>query len=277
MPVRPNWLIETYKVFVFRQKCCRRLSSSKLPVLCIHEDVLWKCLCCEFQRRGPTLQIPQTASPGDARKCQSKWASATTSYSSELFRGSFPSLSLSASSLLFNCLSLPFFSLHRWRCAYLSSAVSQCLWWSIRIADGEREGCLNAAWCSAKLRALKPSRHESSPVTAWCLPLQRTLSLGRKTPALIRPRNKESNYISTRSILLRCMNRLYSRAQIPKAQLSRFPAPTNESWLHFFGNKKIDGAGRAFLLMSLCFPTFFYMNWFRIRSYQLWIVIITVH
>lgn len=95
---------------------------------------------------------------------------------------------------LFNCLSLPYFPglLHR-RCAYLSSAVSQGLWWSIRIADGEREGCLNAAWCFHKLCVLKPSRHESSPVTARCLPLQLRLSLGRKTLALIRPQSKESN------------------------------------------------------------------------------------
>lgn len=103
-------------------------------------------------------------------------------------------LSLSASTPLFNCLSLPYFSLlHHWRCAYLSSAVSQGLWLSIRIADGEREGCINAAWCFPKLCAMKPSRHETSPVTARCLPLQLTLSLGRKTPALIRPLSKESN------------------------------------------------------------------------------------
>ena len=103
-------------------------------------------------------------------------------------------LSLSASTPLFNCLSLPYFPLlHHWRCAYLSSAVSQGLWWSIRIADGEREGCLNAAWCFPKLCAMKPSRHETSPVTARCLPLQLMLSLGRKTPALIRPLSKESN------------------------------------------------------------------------------------
>lgn len=74
------------------------------------------------------------------------------------------------------CLCLIFLYFHHWRCAYLSTAVSQGLWWSIRIADGEREGCLNAAWCFAKLYALKPSRHESSPVTAWCIPLQLRLS-----------------------------------------------------------------------------------------------------
>lgn len=91
-------------------------------------------------------------------------------------------------------VSLPYFSpLHHWRCAYLSSAVLQSLWWSIRIADGKRKGCLNAAWCFLKLCALKPSRHKSTPVTAWCLPLQLMLSLGRKTPALIRPWSKESN------------------------------------------------------------------------------------
>jgi len=105
------------------------------------------------------------------------------------------SLSLSASTPLSLQLSVSaYFSLlHHRRCAYLSSAVSQRLWWSIRIADGEREGCLNAAWCLPKLCALKPSRHESSPVTAWCLHLQLTLSLGRKTPALMRPGSKESN------------------------------------------------------------------------------------
>lgn len=91
-------------------------------------------------------------------------------------------------------LHLSYFSrLHHRRRAYLSCAVSQGVWWSVRIADGERESCLNVAWCSPKLWALMPSRHESSPVTAWCLPLQLTLSLGRKTLALIRPWSKESN------------------------------------------------------------------------------------
>lgn len=74
------------------------------------------------------------------------------------------------------CSWLIFPLLHRWRCAYLSSAVSQGLWWRIRIADGERVVCLNAAWCFPKLCVLKPSRHEPFPVTAWCLPLQLRLS-----------------------------------------------------------------------------------------------------
>lgn len=73
--------------------------------------------------------------------------------------------------------------LHHWRCAYLSCAVSQGLWWRVRIASAERESCLNAAWCILKLRALKPGRHESSPLTAWCLLfLQLRQSLGTKNP-----------------------------------------------------------------------------------------------
>lgn len=83
---------------------------------------------------------------------------------------------------LCNCLCIFFPLLHHWRCANLGSAVWQSLWWSIRIADGESEGCLNAAWCLPKLCALKPSRHESSPVTAWCLPLQLGMLLGKSHP-----------------------------------------------------------------------------------------------
>lgn len=194
MVVLLYWLIKTYRVFVLGKNATESFQ-------------LQSCLSCLFMRMfyenvfvvNSRDGVPPYRYRKQYRREMHESAKANgrvalphipVSYSWAI---SLP-LSLSASTPLFNCLSLPYFSaLHHWRCAYLSSAVLQSLWWSIRIADGKRKGCLNAAWCFLKLCALKPSRHKSTPVTAWCLPLQLMLSLGRKAPALIRPWSKESN------------------------------------------------------------------------------------
>lgn len=163
----------------FRHKFCEKLSTSKLPLLFIHEHVLWKCLCL-IPEMG--FHPTDTASSIAARcmKVPEQMGECHYLIFQWVIHGLFP-FSLHFCLDTFSCRFLAYFSLLRhWRCAYLSSAVSRGLWWNIRIADGERVVCLNAAWCFPKLRALKPSRHEPFPVTAWCLPLQLLLSLGRK-------------------------------------------------------------------------------------------------
>lgn len=171
----------------FRQKCSGKLPTSKLPVLFIHERVL-KYVFVVNSRDG----VPPYRYRKQHRREMHESAKANgrvplphipVSYSWVI---SFPLTFCRYTSLprsLWQPVSASFsLCFHRWRCAYLSAAVSQGLWWGIRIADGVREACLNAAWCFAKLCALKPSRHESSPVTARCVPLQLRLSFGRQTP-----------------------------------------------------------------------------------------------
>lgn len=171
-----------FSFFIEKEK----LWISKFYLLFIHENVLWRFLLLLIPEMGfhPTNTVNSIA--GRCRKVPKRTGGCRYLIFLWVIHGLFPFhltlLPLHHPLSVTVCLCVFFPLLHHWRCANLGSAVWQSLWWSIRIADGESEGCLNAAWCLPKLCALKPSRHESSPVTAWCLPLQLGMLLGKSHP-----------------------------------------------------------------------------------------------
>jgi len=163
-PVRMHRCIRNYKVVVFRHgqiqkhnlNAVEKGSTSTLSVV-VYSWAKQNVFCCWFQRWGSTLQIPQAASPGDARKRQSKRASATTSYSGELFSPPFfLLLFLPPDNLLFDCLVSASFLSPPETCIFKPRRVAGSCDGGVRIADGEREGCLNAARRPPKLWVLPP-------------------------------------------------------------------------------------------------------------------------
>lgn len=194
MAVLPHWLIRTCKVFRFRRKLQREAFSFRAA-----------CVLYSWGRfmKMSLLLIPETGShptdtansiAGRCMKVPKQMGECRYLIFQWVIHGLFPfplTFCLLCRSWTV-CLRLAPPALHRWSCAYFSSAVLPSLWCCIRIADGEREGCLNAVWCFPKLCTLKPSRHESSPVTAWCLlSAAHAVFQQENPPALIRPWSKE--------------------------------------------------------------------------------------